>query len=92
MHGDENTRELGRESAPILSPDDRQRLRTIFLALEEKGYNPVRQIAHYLLSGEPAYITAHRGARSLIAKLEREDVLEDMVRHYLHTGLPGADR
>lgn len=90
MREDEHTRELGRTSSPILGPEQREQLRVIFLALGEKGYSPVRQVAHYLLSGEPAYITTHRGARSLITRLEREDVLEEMVRHYLETGMPGS--
>ncbi len=87
MREDEQTRELGRASIPILSTKDRQKLGLIYQALVEKGYNPVRQVAHYLLSGEPAYITTHRGARSLITKLERDDVLEEMVGHYLRTVL-----
>lgn len=87
MHEDERTRELGPASQFILSPEDRLRLRHVYQALSEQGYSPVRQIAHYLLTGEPAYITTHRNARGLISRLEREDVLEEMVRHYLETGL-----
>jgi uncharacterized protein (UPF0297 family) len=61
----------------------------VYRALQEKGYDPVRQIAHFLLSGEPAYITAHQGARSLVAQLERDEVIEELVRVYL--GQIGAD-
>ncbi len=64
-----------------LSP--REVIFEVFAALQEKGYDPVRQIAYYLLTGEPAYITAHRNARSLITRLERDEVLEELVRHYL---------
>lgn len=87
MHEDERTRELGPASQFMLSPEDRLRLYEVYQALTEKGYSPVRQIAHYLLTGEPAYITTHRNARGLISRLEREEVLEEMVRHYLDTAL-----
>ncbi len=53
-------------------------------ALKEKGYNPINQLAGYLMSGEPAYITSHNNARSLIMKLEREDLLEELLIHYLN--------
>lgn len=55
----------------------------VYRALQEKGYDPLRQIAHFLLSGEPAYITAHQNARSLVANLERDEVLEELLRVYL---------
>lgn len=55
----------------------------VYQALQEKGYDPVRQLAYYLLTGEPAYITAHRNARSLITRLERDELIEALVRHYL---------
>ncbi|MGO0122273.1 IreB family regulatory phosphoprotein [Desulfothermobacter acidiphilus] len=52
-------------------------------ALVEKGYNPVNQLVGYLLSGDPAYITSHRNARSLIRRLERDQILEEIVKLYL---------
>lgn len=55
----------------------------IYRALREKGYDPVRQIAHFLLTGEPTYITAHKDARRLAQKLERDEVLEELLRVYL---------
>lgn len=61
----------------------RRALLTIYQALLEKGYDPVRQMAHFLLTGEPTYITAHRQARSLAQKLERDEVLEEILREYL---------
>jgi uncharacterized protein (UPF0297 family) len=61
----------------------REILMTVFDALTEKGYHPVNQIVGYLLSGDPAYITSHQNARSLIRKLDRDDLLEELVRHYL---------
>jgi len=58
-------------------------LTTVYEALKEKGYNPINQIVGYLLSGDPAYVTSHRGARSLIRRLERDELLEELVRNYL---------
>ncbi len=58
-------------------------LRRVYAALEERGYDPVQQLAHYLLTGEPAYITAHRNARALTARLERDEVIEEIVRFYV---------
>lgn len=55
----------------------------IYEALEEKGYNPINQIVGYLLSGDPAYITSHKNARSLVRKLERDELLEELVRYYI---------
>lgn len=61
----------------------REILLAVYEALKERGYNPVNQIIGYLLSGDPAYITSHRGARSLIRRLERDELLEELLRHYL---------
>ena len=55
----------------------------VYKALEEKGYKPIIQIVGYLISGDPTYITSHRNARSLISMLERDELLEEMVREYL---------
>ncbi len=55
----------------------------IYQALEEKGYDPVQQMAFYLLTGEPAYITAHRNARALTSKIERDEAIEELVRFYV---------
>lgn len=52
-------------------------------ALIEKGYNPINQIVGYLLSGDPAYITSHNNARGLIRKIERDDLMEELVKSYL---------
>lgn len=53
-------------------------------ALKEKGYNPISQLVGYLLSGDPAYITSHNNARGLIKKLERDDLLEELLVYYLN--------
>ncbi len=58
-------------------------LQAVYFALKEKGYNPINQIVGYLLSGDPAYITSHNNARSLIRKLERDDLVEELVKSYL---------
>jgi len=58
-------------------------LREVCHALIEKGYDPLDQIVGYLLSGDPAYITSHKNARVLIRRLERDQILEELVRFYL---------
>ena len=55
----------------------------VYAALEEKGYNPTNQIVGYLLSGDPAYIPRHQDARNLIRKLERDEILEELVKFYI---------
>jgi uncharacterized protein (UPF0297 family) len=58
-------------------------LQTVYRALIEKGYNPINQIVGYILSEDPTYITNHNNARSRICKLDRDDLLQELVRHYL---------
>ena len=58
-------------------------LSEVYAALEEKGYSPVNQIVGYLLSGDPAYITSHKNARNLIRRLDRDELLEELVTYYL---------
>ena len=60
-------------------------LHLVYDALVEKGYNPINQLVGYLLSGDPAYITSHGNARNLIRRLERDDLLEEMVKFYLES-------
>ena len=62
----------------------RQILTTVYQALEEKGYNPINQIVGYILSEDPTYITNHLGARTLIRKLDRDELLQVLVRNYLN--------
>lgn len=69
-------------------PDDsaaemKQILTSVYHSLSEKGYNPINQIVGYLLSEDPTYITNYNNARSLICKIDRDDLLQDLVRHYL---------
>ncbi|HEY9062488.1 MAG TPA: IreB family regulatory phosphoprotein [Pseudobacteroides sp.] len=58
-------------------------LTLVYKALKEKGYNPINQIVGYILSGDPTYITSHDNARSIIRRLERDELLEEIVRFYL---------
>lgn len=58
-------------------------LTTVYDALREKGYNPINQIVGYLLSEDPTYITNHNNARSLIRKIDRDELLQELVRRYL---------
>ena len=55
----------------------------VYAALNDKGYNPLNQIVGYILSGDPTYITSHMNARNLITKLERDELLEEIVWYYL---------
>ena len=55
----------------------------IYKALTEKGYNPVNQIVGYVMSGDPTYITSHNGARSLIRKVERDEIIELLLEDYI---------
>ena len=65
------------------SEEMKQTLTAVYRSLTEKGYNPINQIVGYLLSEDPAYITNHNNARSLICKLDRDELLQELVRHYL---------
>ena len=58
-------------------------LTTVYEALEEKGYNPINQIVGYILSEDPTYITTHNNARSLIRKIDRDDLVEVLLKSYL---------
>ncbi|MCR5685620.1 MAG: IreB family regulatory phosphoprotein [Lachnospiraceae bacterium] len=56
---------------------------SVYLALTEKGYNPVSQIVGYIMSGDPTYITSHNGARSQIMRVERDEIIEELLRDYI---------
>ena len=58
-------------------------IREVSAAMREKGYTPINQLVGYLLSGDPAYVTSHRDARSKIRSLERDELLDELVRFYL---------
>ena len=58
-------------------------LKKVYSALQEKGYNPINQIVGYILSGDPTYITSYNDARNLIRQLDRDELLETLVRNYI---------
>ena len=62
-------------------------LHDVYEALREKGYNPINQIVGYIMSGDPTYITSHKSARSLIMKVERDEILEELMKNYIDTRL-----
>ena len=62
-------------------------LTTVYAALEDKGYNPINQIVGYIMSGDPTYITSYKSARSLIMKVERDEILEELMENYIDTRL-----
>lgn len=67
---------LGRETAGDI-------LKHVYSALQDKGYDPIAQLTGFILTGEPTYITSHNAARSLICRLERDEILEELVRYYV---------
>ena len=77
----ENTVKFNVEAEHPMAP--REILTVVHDALVEKGYNPINQIVGYILSGDPSYITSHNSARSLIRKLERDEILEELVTFYV---------
>ncbi|WP_399549300.1 IreB family regulatory phosphoprotein [uncultured Clostridium sp.] len=62
----------------------KQILTEVYASLKEKGYNPVNQMVGYLISGDPTYITNYNGARTLVRKLERDEILEEVLKSYLN--------
>ena len=80
FNGDE-TMDFHVQSEEELDPGEV--LRTVYEALREKGYNPINQLVGYLISGDPAYITSYNQARSLIRRVERDDLIEELVSAYL---------
>ena len=62
---------------------DKGILEQVYRALKEKGYNPVNQIVGYIMSGDPTYITSHNNARSLIMKVERDELVEEVIKYFI---------
>ena len=67
--------------------DVKEVLKLVYEAMTEKGYNPVNQIVGYVMSGDPTYITSHKSARSLIMKVERDEILEELLSVYIDNKL-----
>ncbi len=76
-----NTQYFKAPSETALEVD--QILERVYRALVEKGYNPVNQIVGYIMSGDPTYITSHKGARSMIMKVERDELVEELLTEYI---------
>ena len=76
-----NTQFFQVENGPQIQAKDI--LEIVYEALREKGYNPVNQIVGYIMSGDPTYITSYNGARSLIMKMERDELVEEMLKSYI---------
>jgi len=80
----DNTKNTIKFTVPGDEKDNMHRiLRNVFDALNEKGYNPINQIVGYLLTEDPTYITNYNNARSMICKLDRDELMQDLVRCYL---------
>ena len=76
-----NTQFFQVESGPQIQAKDI--LEIVYKALSEKGYNPVNQIVGYIMSGDPTFITSHKSARSLIMKVERDELVEELLSNYI---------
>lgn len=76
-----NTQYFKVQAEPVVQVKDV--LEVVYQALTEKGYNPVNQIVGYIMSGDPTYITSHRNARSLIMKVERDELVEEVLKQYI---------
>ncbi len=85
MNGNENTQYFNVNAGKNLSA--KEILRDVYLALSEKGYNPINQIVGYIMSGDPTYITSYKNARYLIMKIERDELLEELLRSYIEVNL-----
>jgi uncharacterized protein (UPF0297 family) len=70
-------------------PNAAEVLQSVYSALVEKGYDPINQIVGYVMSGDPTYITSHNNARSLIMKVERDEILEELMAAYVDSRLRG---
>lgn len=80
---DNNTRFFKTQPDKTISVEEI--LEQVYLALKQKGYNPVNQIVGYIMSGDPTYITSHNNARSLIMKVERDELVEEVIRHFIES-------
>ncbi|MCI6553350.1 MAG: IreB family regulatory phosphoprotein [Lachnospiraceae bacterium] len=81
MQNLDNTQFFSVETEPLTGVE--MVLTTVYEALTEKGYNPVNQIVGYIMSGDPTYITSHKSARSLIMKVERDELVEELLTRYI---------
>lgn len=80
---DDNTHLFNKQVETPVSVEDI--LERVYLALKEKGYDPVNQMVGYIMSGDPTYITSHNNARSLIMKVERDELVEEVIRYFIRS-------
>ena len=78
---DKNTHLFDKQVENPISVEDI--LQQVYIALKDKGYNPVNQIVGYIMSGDPTYITSYNNARSLIMKVERDELVEDVLKYFI---------
>ena len=81
MSGTSNTQYFKVETEPEIQV--KEVLNVVYNAMAEKGYNPVNQIVGYIMSGDPTYITSYKGARSMIMKVERDELVEELLKEYI---------
>lgn len=81
MSGISNTQYFKVKTEPEMQV--KEVLRSVYRAMDEKGYNPVNQIVGYIMSGDPTYITSYKGARSMIMKVERDELVEELLKEYI---------
>ncbi|HIU79225.1 MAG TPA: IreB family regulatory phosphoprotein [Candidatus Avilachnospira avicola] len=86
MNDIQNTQIIG-QIKEAAKPNVSDVLSQVYGALVEKGYNPINQIVGYIMSGDPTYITSHKNARSLIMKVERDEILEELMAAYVESRL-----
>lgn len=82
MQNINNTQYFKVQAEPAIQVKDV--IKVVYQALSEKGYNPVNQIVGYIMSGDPTYITSHLNARSLIMKVERDELVEEVLKEYIN--------
>lgn len=80
------TMQLGIRNTDI--PDAKSIIMSVYTALKAKGYDPITQIVGYIISGDPTYITSYNNARTMIKRLERDEILEELVRFYVRNNEP----
>ena len=78
---DNNTHLFDKQVENPISVEDI--LQQVYIALKDKGYNPVNQIVGYIMSGDPTYITSYNNARSLIMKVERDELVEEVLKYFI---------
>lgn len=89
--GNDVTQIIYTEDARQEQKDVKEVLAKVYAALKEKGYNPTNQIVQYIMSGEPLFITSHNSARSLITKVERDELVEELVNSYIEHNFKELD-